>query len=80
MLHGAMQRDGMEVAIPRFGVQSLIEVIIKVYVEHAFIGRLVEDRLHSQTILYPHVDGGVSHLANLIILTLLGLVFKTKVT
>ena len=80
VLHGAMQRSGMEVAVPRFGVQSLIGIIVEMNVEHVFAGRLVEGRLHSRNTLHSCVGGGISHLANLMILTLLGLVFKTKVT
>jgi len=75
-----MQRNGMKVAILRFGVQSLIGIIVEVNVEHVFAERLVESWLRSQNTLHPRVGGGISHLADLMILTLLGLVFKTEIT
>jgi len=74
-----MQRNNVEVAVSGLRVQSLVGVVIKLYVEHIFAGWLAEDWLCSQNILHSHIEGRVSHLADLMNLTFLDHIFKTKV-
>ena len=65
----------MEVSVPRIRVKGCVWIIVELNIEHAFTTRYVEGRVYSWGTLLPCVGGGVSHLANLMILTL-GLVFE----
>ena len=70
-----MQQNCIEVFIPRIRVKGCIWIVVELNVEHTFTTRYVKGRVCSQATLLPHVGGGVSHLSDLMILTL-GLVFE----
>jgi len=70
----------MEVAIPRIGVQCLVEVIVYLNIEHVFASRHVKGWLCSRNALDPHVKGGVSCLTDLIVLTSLDCIFEVDTT
>ena len=63
------------VSIPRFRVKGFVWIVVELNVEHTLTIRFVEDRFCSWSTLLPYVGGEVSHLANLMILTL-DLVFE----
>jgi len=75
MFYETMQQNYMEVSIPRIRVKGCIWIIVELNIEHAFTMRYVEGRVCSWGTLLPRVGGGVSCLADLMILTL-GLIFK----
>ena len=55
--------------------KGCVWIIAELNIKHAFTMRYVEGRVHSQSTLLPCIRRGVSHLADLIILTL-GFVFE----
>jgi len=75
ILRASEARCSMEVSIPRIRVKGYVWIVVEMNIEHTFTMRYVKGRVCSQGTLLPHVGGGVSRLADLMILTL-GLVFK----